>query len=125
MNILAGILSLIFLILSILVIRRSGMLAKSLSNSATDEGYASVTSGNKGNAIGFVLFFIIGCVLGVWSFIDSMPQMFQKPNSIHGVGTDNMFWISMSIITLNVFAVAVLSIDLAGAEIISAYRVTL
>lgn len=104
MNILAGILALVFLVLSILVIRRSGKLAKSLSASEVESDYSAVTSGNKANAIGFVLFFIIGCVLGVWSFINSMPQMFQKPNSIHGVGTDNMFWISMSVVTFAFFA---------------------
>ena len=103
MNILAGVLSIIFLVLSILVIRRSGNLAKSLSGQTGSEEVSAITGENKWNAIGFVIFFVLGCIGGVWSFIDSMPQMFQKPNSIHGVGTDNMFWIAMSIITVAFF----------------------
>ena len=103
MNYLAGILSLIFLVLSIFVIKRSGALAKSLSTSSENEEFSAVTGENKWNAIGFVIFFVLGCIAGVWSFVDSMPQMFQKPNSIHGVGTDNMFWISMSVVTFAFF----------------------
>jgi cytochrome c oxidase subunit II len=103
MNYIAGILSLIFLVLSILVIRRSGSLAKSLVNDPENTDYSAVTGENKWNAIGFVIFFVLGCIGGVLSFIDSMPQMFQKPNSIHGVGTDQMFWIAMSIITVAFF----------------------
>ncbi len=103
MGYLAGILSFIFLVLSILVIRRSGALAKSLSNDESSNEYSAITGDNKWNAIGFVLFFVFGCIGGVVSFIDSMPQMFRTPNSIHGVGTDNMFWISMAIITFAFF----------------------
>ena len=103
MNILAGVLSIIFLVLSILVIRRSGSLAKSLSGQSGAEEVSAITGENKWNALGFVIFFVLGCIGGVWSFIDSMPQMFQKPNSVHGVGTDSMFWIAMSIITVAFF----------------------
>lgn len=103
MNYLAGILLIVFLVLSIFVIKRSGALAKSLSTAKVSDEYSAVTDENKWNAIGFVIFFVLGCIGGVLSFMDSMPQMFQKPNSIHGVITDNMFWISMSVITFAFF----------------------
>jgi cytochrome c oxidase subunit II len=104
MNLIAGILSLIFLVLSILVIRRSGAFAKSLAvNGSESTEFSAVTGENKWNAVGFVIFFVLGCIGGVWSFIDSMPQMFRTPNSEHGVITDNMFWISMSVITFAFF----------------------
>jgi cytochrome c oxidase subunit II len=99
MNLIAGILSLIFLVLAILVIRKSGTLVNTLTNK-TEKEFSAVDSSNNWNGIGFLVFYIVGTILGVWSFIDSMPQMFRTPNSEHGVGTDNMFWISMSIVTL-------------------------
>ena len=102
MGYLAGILSIIFLVLAILIIRRSLAMSKSLNNEES-KGYSPLNSYNKWNALGFVIFFVAGCIGGVWSFIDSMPQMFRTPNSIHGVVTDNMFWIAMAIITFAFF----------------------
>lgn len=102
MGYLAGILSFIFLVLSILIIRRSLAMSKSL-NTEESAGYSPLNSYNKWNALGFVIFFVAGCIGGVWSFIDSMPQMFHTPNSIHGVVTDNMFWIAMAIVTFAFF----------------------
>jgi cytochrome c oxidase subunit II len=100
MNLITGILSIIFLILSILVIRKSGTFAKSLAANPDSENVSALTGENKWNALGFIIFFVLGAIGGVWSFIDSMPQMFRTPNSVHGVTTDNMFWIAMSIITV-------------------------
>ncbi len=103
MNYIAIILSLLFLGLAIMVIRKSGTLAKSLDNKPESEEFSAVTSENSWNGFGLLLFFVFGCVGGIWSFVNSMPQMFRVPNSEHGAGTDKMFWISMSIITIAFF----------------------
>ena len=82
MNYIAGILSLLFLVLSILVIRRSVALAKSLSSEKSSDEFSAVTGENKWNAIGFVIFFVLGCVGGVVSFIDSMVASKQRQDPI-------------------------------------------
>lgn len=107
MNIIAIILFLVFLVLAFVVISKSGKLSKALkgeeNTSDVNSEIQDVHSANNWNGIGFVVFFVLGCIGGVLSFMDSMPQMFRQANSVHGVITDNMFWISMAVITFAFF----------------------
>jgi cytochrome c oxidase subunit II len=100
MNIVIGILSLAFIVASILLIRKTSAISKAVNGKTEDTEYSALSSYNDIQGFGLFAVFIIGVIGGVWSFIDSMPQMFRTPNSIHGKQTDDMFWFSMSIVTV-------------------------
>jgi cytochrome c oxidase subunit II len=101
MNILIGFLSLAFIVASIMLIRKTSAISKAVSGTSSEnDEYSAITSYNDIQGIGLFVVFILGVIGGVWSFIDSMPQMFRTPNSIHGKQTDDMFWFSMAIVTI-------------------------
>lgn len=100
MNYLVGLLSVVFFVLAIVVISKSLSLNKKLSGA--DES-SPVDSSNNLNAIGFLLFWVLGTLAGTWSFLASKPDFLPEAASLHGVITDNMFWISMGIVTLAFF----------------------
>ncbi|MHA8051607.1 cytochrome c oxidase subunit II [Aquirufa sp. ROCK-SH2] len=101
MNYLIGLLSLVFFTLAIVVISKSLKLNKNLSG---DEAETALDSSNNSNAIGMLLFWLLGTIAGVWSFLHSQPDFLPVAASEHGVDTDRMFWVSMSIVTFAFFA---------------------
>jgi cytochrome c oxidase subunit 2 len=103
MNYLIGLLSIVFFILAIVVISKSLKLNKKLSNNESDED-STVDSANNSNAIGMLLFWLFGTIAGVWSFLHSQPDFLPQAASSHGAETDQMFWVSMSVVTLAFFA---------------------
>ncbi len=102
MNYLIGLLSIVFFVLAISVISKSMKLNKKLSGeeSATDD---ALDSSNNANAYGMLIFWLVGTVLGVWSFFEFKPKFLPLAASKHGVTTDQMFWTSMAIVTFSFF----------------------
>jgi cytochrome c oxidase subunit II len=96
-----GLLSIIFFALAINVILKSIKLSKSISN-AENTGVA-LDSANNANAYGMIIFWALGTIAGVWSFLVAQPDFLPLAASEHGVKTDNMFWVSMTIVTLAFF----------------------
>jgi len=101
MNYLIGILSVIFLGLAFAVISKSAGLSSKLKGG--DDENSPLDSANNSNAIGFVIFWLVGTILGAWSFLKAKPDFLPEAASEHGVITDNMFWLTMAIITFAFF----------------------
>jgi cytochrome c oxidase subunit 2 len=102
MNYLIGLLSIVFFILAIAVIAKSMKINKNLSES--EDSNSALDSSNNTNAYGMLVFWLLGTVAGVWSFLRSAPYFLPEAASKHGVTTDKMFWVSMSVVTLAFFA---------------------
>lgn len=102
MNYIVGILSVVFLVLAVAVISKSLKLNSSLKKGESPEEGA-VDSSNNINAILFIAFWLFGTIAGSWSFLNAKPDFLPEAASVHGKVTDNLFWISMGIITLAFF----------------------
>jgi cytochrome c oxidase subunit II len=101
MNYLIAILSLAFVVLAGLIINKSSAVSKSINDGGkVEKEYSAVNSANKWNGLGFMIFWVLGLIGFALSFQDSIPQMFRKANSEHGLNTDSMFWFAMGIITI-------------------------
>lgn len=105
---LVGIVAVLFLVLTFVVLARITRLAKGINptgdNDGTQNPYMHPTGmSNKLNAVLMLLFPIIGSIAATWSFLEAKPKFLPESASEHGVLTDNMFWISMGIITLAFF----------------------
>jgi len=103
-----GLLAVVFLVLTIVVLGRITRLAKGVNGTvATDSSqnpYMHPTGmSNRINAVLMLVFPILGTIAATWSFIESQPKFLPEAASVHGVRTDNMFWISMAVITLAFF----------------------
>jgi cytochrome c oxidase subunit 2 len=101
MNYLIGILSIVFLALAFAVISKSAGLSNKLKGGENEN--SPLDSTNNTNAIGFIIFWLLGTVLGSWSFLQSRPNFLPEAASEHGLVTDKMFWVSMAIVTLAFF----------------------
>ena len=101
MNYLIGLLSVVFFILAISVIVKSMKINKNLAK-GEDESSA-VDSSNNVNAYGMLIFWFLGTIAGVWSFLNSLPDFLPEAASKHGLDTDKMFWVSMAVVTLAFF----------------------
>ena len=98
---LIGLLSIIFFALAISVISKSIKLNKSLvADENTDD---ALDSNNNANAYGMIIFWALGTIAGVWSFMVAKPDFLPIAASEHGVKTDSMFWTSMAVVTLAFF----------------------
>lgn len=94
---LIGLLSIVFFVLAISLIVKSIKLNKKLSVSVNED--SNVDLFNNSNGLGMLLFWLFGSIAGVWSFLHSKPDFLPTAASEHGVRTDNMFWISMAVVT--------------------------
>jgi cytochrome c oxidase subunit 2 len=94
---LIGLLSIIFFALAINIITKSIKLNKSLAAEKNTE--TVVDSYNNTNAYGVLLFWVLGTVAGVWSFMVAKPDFLPVAASAHGAVTDKMFWVSMAVVT--------------------------
>ncbi|MCY7349766.1 MAG: cytochrome c oxidase subunit II [Cytophagaceae bacterium] len=99
-----GLLAVVFLVLTIVVLSRIATLAKGVDGNKRDnenpyEKRAAGTS-NRINAVLMLAFPILGTIAAVWSFMESRPKFLPEAASEHGILTDNMFWISMAVITI-------------------------
>ncbi len=104
---LVGILAVVFLVLTFVVLSRITTLAKNINtgdNDGTDNPHAHRGGmSNRINGALMLAFPIIGSIAATWSFLESKPKFLPEAASEHGVLTDNMFWISMAIITAAFF----------------------
>jgi cytochrome c oxidase subunit 2 len=50
-----------------------------------------------------LIFWLLFVILGSWSFLNAKPDFLPVAASEHGVKTDNMFWISMAVVTFAFF----------------------
>ncbi len=98
---LIGLLSVIFFALAITVISKSIKLNKSLV--ADENTDSALDANNNANAYGMIIFWALGTIAGVGSFLVAKPDFLPVAASEHGLRTDTMFWVSMSIVTLAFF----------------------
>lgn len=102
---LVGIIALVFLVLTIVVVTRIAKLAKGVNADGEADGsqnpYMHPTGmSNKVNAFLWLAFPVLGSIAATWSFLEAKPKFLPEAASEHGVLTDNMFWLTMIIITL-------------------------
>ena len=99
---LIGLLSVVFLGLAIMIVNKSMALSKGIKGVEQDPD-SPADSANNLNAIGFLIFLVLGSIGATWSFLHSKPDLLPVAASDHGLITDRMFWISMGVITLAFF----------------------
>ncbi len=97
-----SLLSIVFLIISIVIIKKSIGLTKK-THQELEGNEANVDSANNLNAFGFIVFLVLGSIGAAWSFFVSKPDFLPVAASDHGLTTDRMFWISMGVITFAFF----------------------
>jgi cytochrome c oxidase subunit II len=103
MNYIIGLLSAVFLVLAIMIVNKSMALSKGLQRNEEESGYSPVDGANKNNALGMLLFLVLGSIGAAWSFKVSQPDFLPEAASEHGLKTDEMFWTSMAVITFAFF----------------------
>jgi cytochrome c oxidase subunit 2 len=113
MEYIIGLVAAVFLVLTIVIIGRISTLAKGLTGGkpSSDEDWEvndQPGTSNKVNAALLPIFFIVGSAAATWSFLESRPKFLPEASSEHGVLTDNMFWVSMAIITFAFFVTSAL-----------------
>jgi cytochrome c oxidase subunit 2 len=92
-----ALLSVIFLGLAALVVSRIAAVVKNASGPA-EEGRIGLS--NKINGAMFMIFFVVGLIGAVWSFLYARQYFLPEASSPHGRRTDSLFWLSMAIITI-------------------------
>ncbi len=55
---------------------------------------------NKVNALLFPVFFVLGLIGFIWLSVTSTENYLSEASSTHGVKTDQLFWITMAVITV-------------------------
>lgn len=91
-----ALLSVIFLGLAVMLVSRMSAVVKNASGSV-EEGQIGMS--NRINAALFLIFFVLGLIGSVWSFLYAQQYFLPEASSPHGRRTDFLFWLSMGIIT--------------------------
>ncbi|MDZ7900794.1 MAG: cytochrome c oxidase subunit II [Arcicella sp.] len=102
MTYLIGLLSVVFLGLAIMIVSKSMTLSKGIQVSEKEVD-SPVDVANNYNAIGFLVFLVLGSIGATWSFLHAKPDLLPVAASEHGLITDRMFWISMGAISVAFF----------------------
>lgn len=97
MGYIIALLSVIFLGLAALVVSRMAAVVKNVSEPVEEE---RVGLSNRINAALFMVFFVLGLIGIVWSFLHSRQYFLPEASAPHGRRTDDLFWLSMTIITV-------------------------
>ncbi|WP_020598552.1 cytochrome c oxidase subunit II [Spirosoma panaciterrae] len=92
-----AILSVIFLGLAVMVISRMASVVQSASGPVDED---RIGMSNRLNAGLMVVFFVVGLIAAIWSFLHARQFFLPEAASPHGRHTDFLFWLSMSIITI-------------------------
>lgn len=100
-----GLLTLVFLVLTFVVISRLQSVLKGVKSSNDVDGEPS---GNTWNGAMFILFMIFAIVGSVWSYMAAKGEFLPEASSIHGRRTDDLFWFSMGILSIACFLVNIL-----------------
>ncbi|WP_234736384.1 cytochrome c oxidase subunit II [Tellurirhabdus bombi] len=91
-----GLLSLVFLVLTIVVLTRLTSLLKGLNGNQTE---TRVGLSNRINAVLFLAFLVLGTIAAAWSFIHASDFFLPEASTPHGRRTDSLFWLVMAVIT--------------------------
>ncbi|MCS6823120.1 MAG: OmpA family protein [Cytophagaceae bacterium] len=86
----------LLLVLILLLAFRAHVLIGIIKNAYTGK----VGVANKINAIGILIFFIVGLIAFYFSYQTAKPYFLPEAASVHGLATDRMFWLSMTIILI-------------------------
>ncbi len=107
MTLLIAILSILFIVLTFLVVSKTQAILKGLTKSEGDESeyLGAPDKFNSANGVGLFAFWIISIVGIVWSFIVYKKDFLPEASSIHGRETDYWFWVSMIVIMIGFFVV--------------------
>lgn len=92
-----ALLSVIFLGMAVLVVSRMTAVVRNASVQV-EEGRIGLS--NRINGLLFVVFFVVGLIAAVWSFLHARQFFLPEAASPHGRHTDFLFWLSMSVITI-------------------------
>ena len=92
-----ALLSVIFLGVAALVVSRMVAVVKNASGQV-EEGRIGLS--NRINGLLFIVFFVVGLIAAVWSFLHARQFFLPEAASPHGRHTDFLFWLSMSVITI-------------------------
>lgn len=91
-----ALLAVVFLGLAAMVVSKMAAVVKN-AGGPKEEGQIGLS--NKINGALFVVFFVVGLIAAVWSFMYARQFFLPEASSPHGRRTDNLFWISMAMIT--------------------------
>ncbi|MCX6213438.1 cytochrome c oxidase subunit II [Spirosoma sp.] len=91
-----ALLAVVFLGLAAMVVSKMAAVVKN-AGGPKEEGQIGLS--NKINGALFVVFFVVGLIGAVWSFMYARQFFLPEASSPHGRRTDNLFWISMAMIT--------------------------
>jgi cytochrome c oxidase subunit 2 len=107
MTLLIAILSILFIVLTFMVISKTQAILKGLTKSDADESeyLGAPDKFNSANGVGLFAFWIISIVGIVWSFIAYKKDFLPEASSVHGKETDYWFWVSMIVIMIGFFIV--------------------
>ncbi|WP_461100054.1 cytochrome c oxidase subunit II [Spirosoma luteolum] len=95
-----ALLSVIFLGLAALVVSRMAAVVKNAAG-PVDEDY--IGTSNKINGALFLIFFVLGVIGVIWSYMHARQFFLPEASSPHGRRTDFLFWLSMGIIMFAFF----------------------
>lgn len=101
MTILAVLLVIVFLVLAGMVLTRVTAVTKSLGGEQEAEGRGGML--NDLNGWLMISFFFVGMISAAWSYFAIKGRFLPEAASVHGVRTDDMFWLSMGMATLAFF----------------------
>ncbi|GAA4468532.1 cytochrome c oxidase subunit II [Nibrella saemangeumensis] len=102
-----GLLSLVFLVLTILVIARLSKVLRGVNGTSRpleeDGGGRIDIFSNRINGAMFLVFLVGGTIAMVWSYLVAQGDFLPEASSPHGRRLDGLFWLSMAIVTAAFF----------------------
>lgn len=107
MTLLIAILSILFIVLTFMVVSKTQAILKGLTKSDVEESeyLGAPDKFNSANGVGLFAFWIISIVGIIWSFIVYKKDFLPEASSVHGKETDYWFWVSMIVIMIGFFIV--------------------
>ncbi|GAB3169882.1 cytochrome c oxidase subunit II [Telluribacter humicola] len=94
-----GLLTLVFLVLTVMVIARLRNVVKGV-NSGTETRPENIPSGNSWNANLFILFTIFSIIGVIGTYIAAEEDFLPAASSVHGRRLDDLFWFSMGVLAI-------------------------
>ncbi|MCF8323525.1 MAG: cytochrome c oxidase subunit II [Leadbetterella sp.] len=107
MTLLIAILSILFIVLTFMVVSKTQAILKGLTKSEVEDSeyLGAPDKFNSANGVGLFAFWIISIVGIVWSFVAYKKDFLPEASSVHGKETDYWFWVSMIVIMIGFFIV--------------------
>jgi cytochrome c oxidase subunit II len=98
-----ALLSVVFLALAVVLMSRMTAVMKGIGGTTNSTGEAQYDRSNQVNGWLMIIFWVVGVIAGVWSFMVAWPHFLPEASSPHGRRTDQLFWVSMAIVTAAFF----------------------